>query len=552
MFRSLSSILTAAKTKPGLRIFTTLALLLFLAAKAFPADVTLAWDANTESHLGGYKLHWGQGSGNYPQSQDVGNVTTHKVTGLQDESTYYFVVTAYDTTRTINSPYSNEVSYTAPPALHAAFTATPTSGEAPLVVTFSDASTGNVTSWSWDFGDGTTATGKTTVKTYTDPGVYTVQLTVSDASSSDAVTKSDLITVIAPPPVADFSATPTSGSTPLTVQFTDASDGEITNWSWNFGDGSSSTEQNPSHTYTSAGTYTVALTVTGPGGSNTRTLGDYITATDDGSTTPSTAPKLEVGEIGIDNHWYRVPFSQSFVEPVVIAKPLSSNGPDPALVRIRNVDATGFDIRVQEWEYRDGFHALEAVGYLVMERGSYVLEDGSRLEAGRFESNSTSSFQTVKFGQAFQANPVVLSSVSSFNGSQAVTTRLRNITTTSMQFRMQEEEANDQSHATEVISYLAWEPSAGTLDGLRFAVNRTGNVVGDQLYTIEFPAAFADIPMFLADLQTADGGDTATLRWRNMDLSGVDVYVEEEQSKDSETAHTTEDVGYMLFLPQQP
>ncbi|MGC1954051.1 MAG: PKD domain-containing protein, partial [Gammaproteobacteria bacterium] len=371
MFRSVSSILSADKAKGRLQIVATLALFVF-AAKAFPAEVTLAWDANSEPNLGGYALHWGQSSGNYTQSRDVGNVTTYTVTGLQNNQTYYFAVNAYDTTRTIISPFSNEVSHTTPPALSANFTATPTNGVAPLVVTFSDTSTGSVTSRSWDFGDGSTAAGQTAVKTYANPGVYTVKLTVTASGASDTIIKSDLITVTAAPPVADFSATPPSGAAPLTVHFTDTSTGHITQWSWSFGDGNASNAQNPSHTYTSAGSYAVTLTVTGPGGSNGKTLAGSITVSDDPNPTPGTFRKLEVGEIGVDNHWYRVALTRSFVDPVVIAKPLSSNGSDPALVRVRNVDTTGFDIRVQEWDYRDGFHALEAVGYLVMDRGSYT------------------------------------------------------------------------------------------------------------------------------------------------------------------------------------
>ena len=79
-------------------------------------------------------------------------------------------------------------------------------------------------------------------------------------------------------PVANFSGTPTTGEVPLTVNFTDASTGEITSWEWSFGDGGSSTEQDPNYTYVSAGTYTVSLTVTGPSGSDTETKIDYIVA----------------------------------------------------------------------------------------------------------------------------------------------------------------------------------------------------------------------------------------------------------------------------------
>jgi PKD repeat protein len=78
--------------------------------------------------------------------------------------------------------------------------------------------------------------------------------------------------------VADFSAAPTSGKAPLTVNFSDQSIG-ATSWSWDFGDGSTSTEQSPSHAYTDPGTYTVNLTATGPEGSDTKTKTDYITVT---------------------------------------------------------------------------------------------------------------------------------------------------------------------------------------------------------------------------------------------------------------------------------
>jgi PKD repeat protein len=77
-------------------------------------------------------------------------------------------------------------------------------------------------------------------------------------------------------PGADFTADLTSGPVSLTVNFTDQSTGDITSWSWDFGDEATSTEQNPSHTYTDPGTYTVSLTVTGPAGSDTNTKADYI------------------------------------------------------------------------------------------------------------------------------------------------------------------------------------------------------------------------------------------------------------------------------------
>jgi len=87
----------------------------------------------------------------------------------------------------------------------------------------------------------------------------------------------------------------------------------------------------------------------------------------------------------------------------------------------------------------------------------------------------------------------------------------------------------------------------GVLNGLRFEVNRTGDTIKGNFQRIVFNEAFADTPVFLADMQTTDGGDTATVRWENKDVFGVDIRINEEQSRDNETSHTTEVVGYMVF-----
>jgi len=90
------------------------------------------------------------------------------------------------------------------------------------------------------------------------------------------------VTALVPqPPVADFTGSPTSGAAPLAVQFTDASTG-ATSWSWTFGDGGTSTAQNPSHSYAAAGAYTVSLTATNSAGSDVATTVDYITVTEPG------------------------------------------------------------------------------------------------------------------------------------------------------------------------------------------------------------------------------------------------------------------------------
>ena len=185
-----------------------------------------------------------------------------------------------------------------PVAPTAAFTGAPTSGTFPLTVNFSDLSTGAPTSWSWTFGDGGTSTQQNPSYTYTTAGTFTVSLTATNAQGGDTDTKVGYITVTAPPPpTAAFAGAPTSGSYPLDVVFTDQSSGGPTSWSWTFGDGGSSTLQNPSYTYAAVGTYTVTLTATNAYGSDGETKVDYITVTEPGVTTFVTADS-EVSVIG--------------------------------------------------------------------------------------------------------------------------------------------------------------------------------------------------------------------------------------------------------------
>jgi PKD repeat protein len=153
-----------------------------------------------------------------------------------------------------------------------------TTGVAPLTVAFEDLSGGSPTSWSWDFGDGGTSTEQNPSHNYQTAGTYSVMLVATGTCGPDTMIQTDLIVVDLPPaPVAAFSGDLISGCLPLEIAFTDESSGDITAWAWDFGDGGTDTAPHPTYTYITAGTFTVSLTVTGPGGSDTLTLTDYVT-----------------------------------------------------------------------------------------------------------------------------------------------------------------------------------------------------------------------------------------------------------------------------------
>lgn len=158
------------------------------------------------------------------------------------------------------------------PSLVANFTASLESGMQPFTVQFNDSSTGGPTAWYWAFGDGSNSTEQNPIHTYNDSGIFNVSLRVTNQYGENTTTKTNFITVVPHPgPVANFSAYPESGMQPLTVQFNDNSTGDPADWYWTFGDGGTSTEQNPTHIYVNSGIYNVSLRVSNKYGENTST-----------------------------------------------------------------------------------------------------------------------------------------------------------------------------------------------------------------------------------------------------------------------------------------
>ncbi|HTY53098.1 MAG TPA: PKD domain-containing protein [Methanomicrobiales archaeon] len=156
------------------------------------------------------------------------------------------------------------------------FSASPTSGTSPLTVKFTDASTGTVTAWSWEYRMGGApwkqfATIKDPSFTFRSAGTYDIRLTVSGPGGSDAEVKPGYITVEEPPrpPIARFTQDRYAGMAPVTVHFTDRSLYNPGTYLWQFGDGRYSTEKSPSHTYSRPGIYQIRFRVSNSAGSDT-------------------------------------------------------------------------------------------------------------------------------------------------------------------------------------------------------------------------------------------------------------------------------------------
>jgi PKD repeat protein len=191
---------------------------------------------------------------------------------------YQVALQAYNTGGYNSTRKTGFITVTAPPVPVATFTTNTSSGTAPLAVQFTDTSSNAPTAWSWN---ATNVTGNNTPFSFSasqNPahlfgvGNFSIKLNTTNSAGSNTSTQFTFVNVSAPAvpaPVANFTANVTSGVAPLAVQFTDTSTGTPTAWTWSFGDGNSSTLQNPVYTYTTAGYYDVNLTVTTTSGVNT-------------------------------------------------------------------------------------------------------------------------------------------------------------------------------------------------------------------------------------------------------------------------------------------
>ncbi|PKP32942.1 MAG: hypothetical protein CVT99_02760 [Bacteroidetes bacterium HGW-Bacteroidetes-16] len=215
---------------------------------------------------GGESYFWDFGDGHHSNEENPEHT-------YQDEGYYNICLTLMSNDSSCYSKYCQTVTLTDDTLrCQANFTYFPVGDSnnpihGSLTVQFLDMSLGNPSLWFWQFGDGTGASDPNPIHTFGGPGIYQVCLTIQSADSSctstfcqDVVVQNDSASC-----VAQFVHHPAdSAQGDLSLQFIDLSYGNPTHWLWDFGDGHSSTEQNPMHTYASEGDYYVCLTINGP------------------------------------------------------------------------------------------------------------------------------------------------------------------------------------------------------------------------------------------------------------------------------------------------
>lgn len=272
------------------------------------------------------------------------------------------------------------------------------------------------------------------------------------------------------------------------------------------------------------------------------------------------AHETVIGEVGTSiggSDWTEVTYLNDYVYPVVVMGPVSMEGRQPATTRVRNFTMSGgtaFEWKVEEWAYLNGQRDTEKVGYMVVEQGEHTLSNGKKLTAGR--AHIGTDWKTVYLNNRFSVAPIILAETVTYNESDPVTLRIRNVKANSFEIKLQEEENGgtkdgNLSHAGERIGYIAIEPGSGQGTGSsNFEVDRTPNQVNHEDYQLNFKNAFKEEGrLMLGNMQTTAGENTAAIRYyqNQFTASSVRIFVQEEASKDSEVSHTNEIFGYAVF-----
>jgi hypothetical protein len=264
---------------------------------------------------------------------------------------------------------------------------------------------------------------------------------------------------------------------------------------------------------------------------------------------PEYLARVEWGVVdGVTDGWKRVPLAKDYANPVVIAKPASSRGPDQGVVRIQAAASNSFQLRFQEWNYLDGPHAAEQVFYMVAEAGSQAVAN-LQMQAGTIETGALArlgGWAGVDFSAPFADTPAVFTAVNTSLGGDAVTTRVRALDAFGFEVAMDEEESKIDGHVVERIGWIAIDQSSGTTADGRQVV-----VFTDAVDHVSVPIPYGTavdrrFPVVLGDVNSYFGPDPVSLRYRNVTATSIELWLEEEQSWDTETSHLMEDTAIFV------
>ncbi len=263
--------------------------------------------------------------------------------------------------------------------------------------------------------------------------------------------------------------------------------------------------------------------------------------------------------------WATVTFQQSFGSvPVVIVTPTNSNT-QPATVRIRNVTTTGFEVGLVEPPGADGQTADMTVDYFAAETGVYTFPGAVRMVVGAYTTstyqgryNAGQGWDDVNFPTTFGSAPAVVAQVQTINSQPTLDAgdlgvpffdvTIRNVRTVDMDVALERAETNTGTVVAETIGYIAMESGDEvTVSGMDIkALLTPDNVSGwsNGCYVRNYSSSFGGTtPLVVASQNSRDGSDGGWVRICSVSDTGVGLQVDEDQARDSDRSHTTEEIG---------
>lgn len=258
----------------------------------------------------------------------------------------------------------------------------------------------------------------------------------------------------------------------------------------------------------------------------------------------------EIGSVTVaqadSDEWHAVSFGDIFVDPIVVMGPPTRSDSAPVTVRVRDVTPTGFEFQIDEWDYLDGAHGSETLAWMAVDAGAHVLDTGEALVAGVTEFvDHDWKTQDLPAG-AFSVTPLVLAQIVTSGHPEAAVDRLQNVGSGSFEVKLQEQEKEDGLIGAEKIHWIAIEPG---VDSGGVVADLTGPAVDHDPYTLDWTPDFSGAPQLLATAQTYLSYNPMAMRMMSTSAASTDIFCEEETSKDTELAHSQEDIGYLAADP---
>ena len=268
-----------------------------------------------------------------------------------------------------------------------------------------------------------------------------------------------------------------------------------------------------------------------------------------------------IGEVGLvtnlTHEVQTVSLSKEYMHPVVFVQPASTNGTDPVVVRVSDVQTDQFNVFLSEPSNLNGLHNTgEEISFVVIEAGSHWLLDGTHLQVGTVDTNATvgkniasPTWETVQFHDYFAEQPIIISQTQTAFGQAFLSTRQRGLAHQlhNFQVALEPEEQFGPDHGVETVGYLAIDSGYGVWNDMPFVATRVPYFQSASRTVAFRNVDFKGTPKFVASMSSYAGNDNAHLRIQSINENTITLKVEEDTTLDEEIAHMVEDVDYLAI-----